>query len=269
MTAPLADYHIHTRLCRHASGEIEEYVESAIRAGLEEICFTGHIPLPGFPRGAAGLRMDQNDLEEYFGDIERVRSRYRDITILTGIEADFYEGYEEPVSGFLARYPLDIVLMSVHFIRKWPDGFWVFYFDFPDRSIEEIYRDYCREIQKGIRTGLYDAVAHLDLIKLQDHPLMQTNAEDVETILTLCREQDMSVEINTSGARKSIGEMYPSEDIRRLAVDRGLPFITGSDAHSPGHVGYRFADLTDHLNDLPGARISRYRKRKKLLNPVI
>ncbi|MCD4692171.1 MAG: PHP domain-containing protein, partial [Calditrichales bacterium] len=41
-----ADYHIHTKLCKHARGEMEEYVEQALRIGLKEIAFTDHIPLP-------------------------------------------------------------------------------------------------------------------------------------------------------------------------------------------------------------------------------
>ena len=34
----LADYHMHTVLCRHAHGTPEEYAAEAVRKGLADIC---------------------------------------------------------------------------------------------------------------------------------------------------------------------------------------------------------------------------------------
>ena len=39
-----ANYHTHTRWCKHATGEIEDYIEAAIGAGLKELAITGHVP---------------------------------------------------------------------------------------------------------------------------------------------------------------------------------------------------------------------------------
>ena len=39
-----ANYHTHSRWCRHAVGEIEEYLEEAIRCGFYEIAMTEHVP---------------------------------------------------------------------------------------------------------------------------------------------------------------------------------------------------------------------------------
>ncbi|HBC88850.1 MAG TPA: histidinol phosphate phosphatase, partial [Lentisphaeria bacterium] len=36
------DYHVHTYLCKHASGRPEEYVKAAIRSGISEIGFSDH-----------------------------------------------------------------------------------------------------------------------------------------------------------------------------------------------------------------------------------
>ena len=43
---PMIDNHIHTKLCKHAEGDVFEYVEKAIAKGIKEIAFTDHIPLP-------------------------------------------------------------------------------------------------------------------------------------------------------------------------------------------------------------------------------
>ena len=262
----MIDYHIHTQLCRHAKGRMRDYTEAAIAGGINEICFTGHIPLPAFPRKGARLRMDERELEAYFRELEEVRKNYRQVRILTGIEADYYEGYEEYTAVLLRRYPFDLVLMSVHFIHSWPPGFWVYRHDFEDKSIQGIYGDYCSELKNGIKTGLYDSVAHLDLIKESGKPLLDTNRDDVEQILDLCVEHGMSIEINTSGARKPIGEIFPSPDILRLAASRGIPFTLGSDAHEPSQVGYRFPQVFADLTYLPDSRIARYSERNRTVH---
>ncbi|GAI15240.1 unnamed protein product, partial [marine sediment metagenome] len=45
MKIKLPDYHLHTTLCNHAYGEMEDYVEHAINIGLEEIGFAEHMPV--------------------------------------------------------------------------------------------------------------------------------------------------------------------------------------------------------------------------------
>jgi len=40
----LIDYHIHSKLCRHGEGDLEEYIKSAINKGFTEIGFCEHFP---------------------------------------------------------------------------------------------------------------------------------------------------------------------------------------------------------------------------------
>ena len=39
-----ANYHTHTRWCRHGSGEIEDFVREAIKKGLDTLAVTEHVP---------------------------------------------------------------------------------------------------------------------------------------------------------------------------------------------------------------------------------
>ena len=59
----MIDYHIHTKLCKHAEGEIHQYIESAISAGLAEIAFTDHNPLPD--KFDIAHRMEMEEIELY------------------------------------------------------------------------------------------------------------------------------------------------------------------------------------------------------------
>jgi histidinol-phosphatase (PHP family) len=259
----MPDYHLHTPYCRHAEGAMEQYARRAVSAGLEEICFTPHMPpVPGFGRGPDWLRMDSEDMPRYLRDLDAVRARHPELTILCGIEADFYDGSEEKIGEFLARYPFDLVLMSVHFLRDWPGESWVFDIPGQDRSLPEVYHEYFAALKRGIRTGLYDAVAHLDLIRQPGHPVLASNAGDVEEVLTLASGAGMSLEINTGGMRRQLAQPYPAPEILQLASRMGTRVILGSDAHEPHLVGYGFAEVQGWLRGCPGLQAVRYRGRK-------
>jgi histidinol-phosphatase (PHP family) len=245
---PMHDYHLHTHFCRHASGTLADYARAAIQRGIEEICFTPHIPMPFHRPGFMNnrIRMDIGDFPAYLEELERTREAFPGLSILCGVEADFVVGQEAFLEEFLASHPFDFVLMSVHFIHSWPEDQWVFDFTRVQRSIEQIYDDYLEEVRAGIRSGLFDSVAHFDLIKVAGKPLLATHRGQVLEIFDLCRRQGMSMEINTSGSRKEIGECYPSGDISLLMAERGVPLTPGSDAHSAAHVGFGLEKLA-HL----------------------
>ncbi len=247
------DYHIHTKLCKHASGEMEEYVEQAIKKGLAEIAFTDHIPLP--QNFDLKHRMAMTEIEFYLNQIEKLKSRYREITILTGIEADFYHGFENFLASFLERFPFQIVILSVHFIQHWPAGNWVFKYDFPDRSLREVYADYLNALKDGIKTSLFNVIGHLDLIKKDGQPLLKHNRTQVIELLRLAQKHRMVVEINTSGLRKEINEPYPHQSLWPLLAEFELPVTLGSDAHAPNQVAFAFDTIEKQLS-----RIDRLKK---------
>ncbi len=250
------DYHVHTHYCRHAVGRLEEYAAAAVKRGLAEICFTPHIPLPVFRPGAWGgrLRMDLAEFPRYLEELDRVRERFPELTVLAGVEADYVAGTEEYLQDFLSRWPLDFVLMSIHFVQKWPDPWWVLELP-PDLPVERIYDDYLEALESGVRTGLFDCVAHFDLIKQPGAPLLASHRARVDRVITLCRDRGMSAEVNVSGIRKSVGEPYPAWEIVRRMVELGLPLVPGADAHEPGLVG-------QGLETLDGAELVRYRSRR-------
>ena len=89
-------------------------------AGLDEICFTPHIPLPGFRPGFFNdkLHMDLAEFDAYEEELARTRALFPSLSILSGVEADYIEGRERFVEGFLAAHEFDLVLMSVHFVAR-------------------------------------------------------------------------------------------------------------------------------------------------------
>jgi histidinol-phosphatase (PHP family) len=248
---------------------MEEYVESAIEKGITEICFADHMPFPGNFGFDESHRMEAEEMETYLQQIDRCRSKYREISILTGIEADYYEGYEEYLEDFLSQYPFDLVIMSIHFIKKWGNKGWVFSFEYTEETLEEQYRDYFDALLKGVETGLFDVVGHFDLVKRIRNPVMNTNARDVVRALDAVKQMGMCLELNASGLRKHVNETYPAPEIVALAVEKEIPFILSSDAHKPDQVGYEFDELFNQLFNYPGLELARFRKREATVSPLI
>lgn len=256
----LADYHIHTKRCKHARGEMREYVEQALTRNIPEIAFTDHIPLPG--NFDLAHRMALSELEGYFREIETLQEEYPQIRILGGIEADYYEGFEEFLQGILSQYPFDLVIMSVHFIKGWGDTNWVFSYHFPDRPLHDIYSDYLRTLSTGVDTGLFQVVGHLDLIKSADLSILGRNEAEVQDLLQRIKKRDMAIEINTSGLRKEIAETYPTLQMLPLISELNIPLTIGSDAHQPDQVGFCFRQLEEELKPFPKLTFRHYRSGK-------
>ena len=113
----LADYHMHTSLCKHAEGAPVDYVRAAAANGVPEICFTDHCPTPGDAYDLES-RMDMDEFPTYTEWVRRAQAD-QSVTVLYGIEADYYPGCEPFLSEWLPAQPFDLVLGSVHFIRDW------------------------------------------------------------------------------------------------------------------------------------------------------
>lgn len=81
-----SNYHTHTYRCNHATGTIEDYVKEAIKANIDEIGISDHLPHPG--KNIDNYhRMAYEDLEDYFGKIEEAIEKYGDkISIKRSIE---------------------------------------------------------------------------------------------------------------------------------------------------------------------------------------
>ncbi|MBW1734290.1 MAG: histidinol-phosphatase HisJ family protein [Deltaproteobacteria bacterium] len=262
----LPDYHIHTPLCNHATGDPEEYRGAAGKMGIPQICFTDHAPNPdGYD---PAHRMTLGDFPSYREMIEALRGG-RSPEVLMGVEVDYYEGCERFMAKWLPAQDFDFVIGSVHFIEGWG-------FDNPEErhiwdssDITATWRKYFKLMLRFVASGLFDAVGHLDLPKKFGHrPREKDLKEMVRPVLDLIAENGMGVELNTSGLRKPVKEIYPSPLILSMALERNIPICFGSDAHSPEDVGKSFASALELARDAGYTEYFRIRQRQKELTPL-
>jgi len=166
----LPDYHIHTALCNHATGDVAEYRSRAKKQGIPEICFTDHAPNPDGYDPANRMLLDQ--FLSYRHMIEDLQDG-KAPEVLLGMEIEYYEGCERFLREWLPAQKFDFVLGSVHFIEGWG-------FDHPKQrylwdsvDITGTWREYFNVLLKFVGSGL---------LMLQDILICPRNLDTVPRI---------------------------------------------------------------------------------------
>jgi len=262
------DYHMHTPLCHHAVGAPEEYVAAAAAAGVAEICFTCHSPMPDW--FDQWPRMSRRELPTYLQLIRAAQapevSEAHGVRVRLGIEADFFPGTEEYVREMLAAHPFDFVLGSVHIQNP----------NYQDRlralgAVTDAAKVdvYFEEIAAAAATGLFDSISHPDLVKLLVTFDPLAHESRIRAALKAIRTAGICLEVNTSGRRRPFAETYPSTTILRWAVEEGLPLTFGSDAHAPEQLGHAWEETCRDLIALGVTHLHRFEGRRRIPVPLL
>jgi len=256
------DLHIHTARCGHATGEMAQYVEAGRARGLDVMCFTDHLPVPEpYPQH---YTMKAAELPAYVADVLAAARESRATggpEVLLGVEADWLPDAFTHVEGLIAAHDFDLVLGSVHFLGDWA-------FDDPDLIArydawepDVLWERYFDEVANAAGSGLYDVIAHPDLVKkFGGRPSVDPQPWYEQTALAL-QEAGCAVEVNTAGLRKPCREIYPSLDLLKACHRRGVPATTGSDSHAPSEVGQGFDLARELLREAGYDSVVCFRKR--------
>ncbi|MBD3808879.1 MAG: histidinol-phosphatase, partial [Epsilonproteobacteria bacterium] len=154
------DLHNHTTFCNHAQGSIEEYIQKAIELGIDIYGFSEHAPMD-FDEG---YRLRFEDMQKYENLVLDAKEKYKNkIDILLGYEVDFLPRHID--ERVLSR-KVDYMIGSVHFINEWGFDNPEFIGGYKTRDIDEIWQIYFDAIEEMAKSGLFDIVGHLDLIKI-------------------------------------------------------------------------------------------------------
>ncbi|KFN39098.1 MAG: histidinol phosphate phosphatase [Sulfuricurvum sp. MLSB] len=225
------DLHNHTALCNHATGTVDEYVEAAIACGTQYFGFSDHAPMHFDPQ----YRMSFDEMAQYEAWVYDAQERYSDkIAVLMGYEVDFLPGYMD--EQVLER-SCDYLIGSVHFIDEWGFDNPEFIGRYQRADIDAIYRRYFELVETMAKSGRFDIVGHLDLLKVFKY-LPKTDIRFLaRDALKAIKRANMVIEINVAGWRKPIAEAYPSPSLLEEIAELEIPITFGSDAHRPDQVG--------------------------------
>jgi histidinol-phosphatase (PHP family) len=185
--------------------------------------------------------MDIAELPRYIEWVEEARSLVPGCVIRLGLECDFFPGCESWIEKLAAMADWDYLIGSVHYIAPGWDvdnPRWIGRFS--ERPVAEIWSLYWNAFEACIRSGLFDFVAHPDLVKKFGHRPEGDLRPYYEGSIAAMAEKNIAFEINTAGLRKPVHEIYPSLDFLKLAREAGIPLLINSDAHTPAQVGADF-----------------------------
>ncbi|HET97947.1 MAG TPA: histidinol-phosphatase HisJ family protein [Desulfurivibrio alkaliphilus] len=245
------DGHVHTALCRHAVGEMEQYVQAALDRGLRRIFFLEHFE--------AGIINDYqcwlgpDDFAYYRREGERLRRRYAGkIEIGLGVEVGYNPREVAATKEFLATHRWDRVGLSCHFLAIGSRHYNLLSSDprtlavFSEYGVARALGEYFALLAEAVTQLPGTQLCHLDAA-LRHHPEVATPLEELsagsicEQIFQAMAARGMALEINTSGYSHRRRLAYPAPDLLDRAARFQLPLTAGSDAHRPEEVG-RFFD---------------------------
>lgn len=259
----VTDYHLHTKRCGHATGEMRDYVESAIERGLQEIGFADHLPL--LHTVDRTLTMSWDDLPFYLADVTKLQHEYAQIEIKLGIEVDYLPQHESEIAAVLQEYEFDFVIGSVHFVDGWGIDDRRYIDNYQNYDIFDLYQRYFSLLKSAAASGLFDVMAHPDLIKKYNFRPGEDLAHTYYEAADALAAADVAVEVSSAGLRKPVKEIYPEQSFLNICCERGIPVITGSDAHHPEEVGYKFEEVLKSLQTAGYGRVATFSKRRRQL----
>ena len=228
------DSHLHTDLSPDSAVPIDAYAAQAAERGIAEIAITDHVD---FEPGAPAYEYVPFDVRERTVREAAERWAADGVAIRFGVEITYDRRHEAAIRDHLAGHAYDFVIGSVHVYADSPYhaarvGSWV-----AGRTLPEIVAPYFDEVERAIRSGLFDTIGHLDFVKryLVPHVTAADLAaapELYERLLVALLETGTALEINTSGLRQAARETYPSAAVAaRYGVLGGTALSAGSDAH--------------------------------------
>jgi histidinol-phosphatase (PHP family) len=273
----LTDYHVHLRpderQCTAAQyftgGNAERYRAAAEEHGIAELGVAEHIH-----RFAAALeiwdhpfwrRYAVDDLDAYCGFVRE------ETDLRLGIEADYVPGREDRTGSLLEARDWDFVVGSVHFLRDrsldtedysiWGTG----------ESAEKVWRRYFETVAESALSGLYDVIAHPDLVKVWGDRAPRPDKDlrfFYEPAVEAFAEAGIAVEVSTAGLRKPVAELYPSRPYLEMILDAGCPIALSSDAHVPDQIGFRYEEALELLEELGVRELAVFDRRQRRMEPI-
>ena len=231
------DLHNHTPLCNHATGTPREFVLKAIEEKIDIFGFSDHAPM-NFDKK---YRMSFEQMPKYEQEILNLKEEFIDkIDIRLGYEVDFLPNY---IDKRVLNAKVDYLIGSVHFINKWGFDNPEFIGKWQNSNIDKIWQDYFDAIEDMAKSGYFQIVGHLDLIKVFNYKPKKDIKLLAKNAIKAIKKANMSIELNSAGFRKPVKESYPSKELLQMCYESEIPITFGSDAHKIEEIGFKYNEI--------------------------
>jgi histidinol-phosphatase (PHP family) len=272
----LTDYHVHLRpddLEAEAAeyftaDNVDRYLTKAEEGGIEELGVSEHVH-----RFRQALDVWDHPFwsENARDDLDAYCDFVRTTPLRLGLEMDYVPGREDLIANLLDARDFDYVIGSVHFIGDravdhpgwdaWEAG----------GDPDAVWRRYFETLAEAAHSGLYDILAHPDLVKVwgRARPLPERDPRFYyEPAVEAIGRAGVAVEVSTAGLRKPVGELYPAPAFAAMCMEVGAPFSLSSDAHVPEDVGYGYDRALEAMDEWGVREIAVFDRRERRLEPL-
>ncbi len=273
----LTDLHVHLRPDEDGTppeeyftaANAERYREAATERGIDELGVSEHVH-----RFTAALDVWDHPFwrEQATDDLDAYCAFVRDETDLRlGIEADYVAGREDRMATLLDAREWDYVVGSVHFLSDRSldmEGEWDVW---RSGSPDKVWSRYFETLGEAARTGMYDILAHPDLVKVWGSRAPRPDGDlrrYYDRAMNGIAESDVAIEVSTAGLRKPVGELYPAAPFLEMCLEAGRPVTLSSDAHLPEQLGHGYERAVEWLQELGVTELAVFEGRERRLEPL-
>lgn len=264
-----ADYHLHLENGPLKLQYLKEFIHFGRSNSISEFGISEHGYLFEETRKLwppQWQKKPRQSVKDYLSLLQKAQDE--GLPIKVGIEMDYNENKEEETASFLASYPWDYVIGSVHHLGDWP-------FDLPDHQhrwskvdINAAYGEYFRLMCKAAQSGLFDILAHPDVIKVFGHQPSGDISHLWEKAARSMAAGNVVLEINTAGLRKPVGRLYPEPGFLRYGFKYRVPITISSDAHCPEDTGRDFDAAIALAQSVGYEELVRFTQRQRKNVPI-
>ncbi|MFO8150630.1 MAG: histidinol-phosphatase, partial [Trueperaceae bacterium] len=201
----MIDLHTHHERCGHAEGTLADVAGWAVARGVAVLGVSDHAPRFADPADhpRPHTQMARSAWDGYLAEAAALRDELAGrLDLRVGVEADYLPGTEAVYRAALDRPELDYVLGSVHEVAH-DGGLWNLFdpASYAAADLDEVHARYWRSVAAGAQSGLFDVLAHLDLVRMLPPPV-DPPRDAIEDALDAIADAGVAVEINGSGMRR-------------------------------------------------------------------
>ena len=244
---PLVNYHSHTYRCKHATGEVIDFVKSAAKAGLKIFGVSDHIPFPDdrWPE----VRMKYGELDDYVEAVLAAKSSVPEVRVLLGMECEFVNEYKNYLEDeLLGKRRFEYLIGAAHFTPY--KGEWLN--SFSDLGCTLHLKAYTEYLCQMMESQLFTFIAHPDIFGCSYLDWNADLSSCSRDILRTAEETQIPLEINGNGLRKKyvnshtgLRPPYPWHPFWELATEYNIKVVCNSDCHNPNEV---IAGIAENLS---------------------
>jgi len=238
------DYHTHST---YSDGRfLWAMCEAAEAAGLDAIGFADHCNVSSREaqmraKKALGFNLDVT-YERRRDAIQAMRDRFG-VAVYDAVEMDFDSRDVGAIRSFLETAEFDYAVGSVHHLEGVNVHIRPYFAQQSEEKRRALVDRFYEKVVALVESELFEVAAHLDLVE-RNPALRGFSTEDHYRAVAEALEASRTVpEVNAGRVHDDYGEFHPAPEFLSVLRAHDVPFVLGSDGHSPEEVRERVPAL--------------------------